>query len=77
PAMRKAVFAGVRKKVGKPTGPKDIGTYKPAYKGPPPRAGTKTLPGNAVAIPEDRSEAEGRASRVSKTKNREKAKKAL
>jgi hypothetical protein len=77
PELRKAIFAGMAKKNGKAKGPKDIGTYKPTYKGPPPRAGTKTLPGNAVAIPEDRSEAEGRASRVSKTKNKEKARKAL
>lgn len=32
------------------------------------RAGTKTLPGNAVAIPEDAHDAEGKSSRVAKTK---------
>jgi hypothetical protein len=68
PALRAQIFAGMAKKNGKAKGPKDTGTYKPTYKGPPPRRGTTS---------EDRSEAEGRASRVSKTKNKEKAKKAL
>jgi hypothetical protein len=67
PALRQAIFAGMRKKVGKSTGPKDTGRpYVPTKSGPPPRRGTPSLQG------EDASEAEGRGARVAKTKKKKK-----
>jgi hypothetical protein len=67
PELRKAIFAGIAKKTGKPKGPKDSGRpYVPTKSGPPPRRGTPSLQG------EDASEAEGRGARVAKTKNKKK-----
>ena len=72
PVARADVRTQLKKALKAQKGPKDTGTYKSNYKGPPPRAGTKSLPGNAVAIPEDAKDLEGKGSRVAKTKKHKK-----
>jgi hypothetical protein len=67
PELRKAIFAGMAKKKGKPTGPKDNGRpYVPTKSGPPPRRGTPSLQG------EDSHDAEGHAARIEKSKKKKK-----
>lgn len=72
PVARADVRTQLKRAIKAQKGPKDTGTYKSNYKGPPPRAGTKSLPGNAVAIPEDAKDLEGKGSRVAKTKKHKK-----